>query len=229
MWQLLKRAEIPLRVGAILAAVYLGYVFLARHTTDQRWADGQKRAEPAPNPKFEATYGGTGLKILQFYAREGTITEDQGTVICYGVLNAKSVRIEPPVEGVYPAFNKCVAIQPEHDTKYTLVAEGSDGQTATAAFTVAVKPDVAGLPRITAFQVVKHSLELGHHYFTIAFRFENARTVSIDPPAFSTIEDSAPFGQFMVAPEATTTYTLTVVGKKGRKAQKQLTVDVPKG
>ena len=94
---------------------------------------------------------------------------------------------------------------------------------------MAVKPDVASLPRITAFQVVKHSLELGHHYFTIAFRFENARTVSIDPPAFSTIEDSAPFGQFMVAPEATTTYTLTVVGKKGRKAQKQLTVDVPKG
>src|ERR1035438_6353418 len=103
MWQLLKRAEIPLRVGAILAAVYLGYVFLARHTTDKRWADGQKRAQTAPNPKFQATYGGTGLKILQFYAREGTITEDQGTVICYGVLNAKSVRIEPPVEGVYPA------------------------------------------------------------------------------------------------------------------------------
>jgi uncharacterized protein YcnI len=33
----------------------------------------------------------------------------------------------------------------------------------------------------------------------------------------------------VVAPETTTTYTLTVMGKKGRKASKQLTVEVPKG
>jgi hypothetical protein len=227
MWQLLKRAEIPLRVGAIIAAAYLGYVFLARHTTNQRWADRQKSAQPAPDPKFEATYGGTAVKILQFYAREGAITEGESTVICYGVVNAKSVKIEPPVSGVQVALSNCVSAQPEHDTQYTLTAEGNDGKTVTAAFTLAVKPEPDSIPRITAFQVVKHSLELGHHYFTIAFRFQNARQVSIDPPVFSPLEDSAPFGQFVVVPEATTTYTLTVVGKKGRKATRKLTVEVP--
>ena len=229
MWQLLKRAQIPLSVGAILAVAYLGYVLLARYTATRHWAARQKSAEAAPDPKFEATYGGTALKILLFYARDGVLTEGQSTVICYGVINAKSVRIDPPVAGVYPALNKCVEVQPEHDTKYTLTAEGNDGKTATAEFALAVKPDIANRPKITQFQVVKHSLELGHHYFTIAFRFENARTVMIDPPVFSTIQDSAPWGQCVVAPETTTTYTLTVVGKKGRKASKQLTVDVPKG
>jgi len=226
MWQLLKSASIPLRVAAIVMVVYLAYVLLARHTASQHWAAHRNSAPsaPEPNPKFEAAYGGTAVKILQFYARDGVVTEGQGTVICYGVLNAKSLRIDPPVEGVYPALNRCIAVDPERDTKYTLTAEGNDGQTASAQLALAVKPDPANLPRITEFEVVKHSFELGHHYFTIAFRFENARTVKIDPPVFSTIEDSAPFGQFIVAPATSTTYTLTVVGKKGRKASKQLRV-----
>jgi hypothetical protein len=230
VWQLLKRAEIPLRVGAAIAAIYLGYVLLARHTADLRWAAHQNRGQPSAEQKakFAATYGGSALKILQFYARDGVVTQDQSTVICYGVLNAKSVRIDPPVAGVYPALNRCVDIAPEHDTKYTLTAEGSDGGTATAEFTLAVKPDVANRPRINSFEVVKHTSEQGKHYFTIAFAFANARRVTIDPPVFSPLEDSAPFGQWMVAPEATTTYTLTVTNDKGRKASRQLTVEVPK-
>ena len=229
VWQLLKRAEIPLRVGAAITVAYLGYVLLARYTSDRRWAarqnNGQLSAEQ--NAKFAATYGGSAVKILQFYAREGSITDDQSTVICYGVVNAKSVRIEPAVAGVYPALNRCVDVSPQHDTKYTMTAEGSDGHTATAEFTLAVRPDLENRPRITSFEVVKHSLESGKHYFTIGFAFQNARTVMIDPPVFSTIEDSAPFGQWVVTPETSTTYTLTVMDKKGRKASRQLRVEVP--
>jgi len=229
VWQPLKRAAIPLRVAALMAVVYLAYVLLARHTSGQFWTARQHREQSTakPDPKLEAIYGWTAVKILQFYAREGVVTEGQSTLICYGVLNAKSLRIDPPVHEVYPAFSKCIAVEPEHDTKYTLTAEGKDGQTVTARFTLVVKPDPASLPRITEFDVVKHSFELGHHYFTIAFRFENARTVMIDPPVFSPLVDSAPFGQWIVAPEASTTYTLTVVGKKGRKASRQLRVEVP--
>jgi hypothetical protein len=227
MWHLLQRAAIPLRIAAILAVVYLGYVFMARRSTDRRWEDSQKRTQPVADPKFEATYGGAAVKILQFYVRDSAILEDQSTVICYGVLNARAVRIEPPVEGVHPALSNCVTVEPEHDTGYTLTAEGKDGQTVTAGLTVAVKPDPATLPKVTTFQAIKHSYEQGRHYFTIVFRFENANTVSIDPPVFSPLKDSAPFGQWMVSPEKTTTYTLTVTGKKGRTARKQLVIEVP--
>jgi hypothetical protein len=144
-------------------------------------------------------------------------------------VNAKSVKIEPPVGNVYPALNNCLSVSPEHDTKYTLTAEGADGHAATAEFTLAVKPDVANLPKITSFEVVKHTKDQGKDYFTIGFQFQNARAVSIDPPVFSPLEDSAPFGHFMVAPDASTTYTLTVTGAKGRTAKKQLTVTIPKG
>jgi hypothetical protein len=230
VWELLKRAQIPLSVATVVALAYLGYVMLARHSADQQLAEREKRAQPSDeqNAKFASTYGGTAVKILQFFARDGAITDDQSTVLCYGVVNAKSVRMDPPVATVYPALNRCVDVAPRRDTKYTLTAEGNDGKTVTAEFTLKVGPDVANLPRITSFEVAKHTVEQGKHYFTISFSFENARTVMIDPPVFKPLEDSAPFGNWTVTPETTTTYTLTVVDKKGRKASKQLTIEVPK-
>jgi hypothetical protein len=229
MWQLLRRAQVPLTVAMVIAVAYLGYVLLARHSNGRRWAVPRSVTPSEAQARFDATYGGTAVKILQFYVRDGIITEDQSTLLCYGVLNARSVRIDPPVEGVSPALSNCVEIQPEHDTRYTMTVEGKDGRSLSAAVTVVVKPDPEQIPAITAFQVVKHREERGRHYFTIAFRFRNARQVSIDPPVFSPLENSAPWGQWMVAPETTTTYTLTVTGKKGRKASKKLTVEVPKG
>lgn len=86
-------------------------------------------------------YRGTDLKILTFYATKGAIAENHSTTICYGVLNAKSVRLDPPVADVYPALNRCISATPHRDTKYTLTAEGDDGKTATAEFTVVVKPE----------------------------------------------------------------------------------------
>jgi len=133
------RLAIPLKVGAIIVAAYLGYVFFARYTANQRW-EARQRAPAAPNPAFEATYGGTAVKILQFYARDNTIAAGQETLLCYGVWNAQSVRIEPPVEDVHVALSHCVTVQPARDTRYTITAEGKDGQTASAVLTLAVKP-----------------------------------------------------------------------------------------
>lgn len=229
MWELLKRAQIPLGVGALISLLYLGYVFLARRTADQRYAEHTKVTEPTGEQKagFAETYGGTAVKILQFYARDGAITDNQSTVLCYGVVNAKSVRIDPPVADVYPALNRCVDVEPKHETKYTLTAEGKDGKTAVAEFTLAVRPDTGNRPRITSFAVTKHTVEQGRHYVTISFAFQNANMVSIDPAVFSPLTDSAPFGEWTVTPGKTTTYTLTVSDKKGHKASRQLTVEIP--
>jgi hypothetical protein len=229
VWELLKRAQIPLLVGTAIALAYLGYVFLARRTASQRFGERTAPAESssAQKSEFAEAYGGTAVKILQFYARDGAITDGQSTVICYGVVNAKSLRIDPPVADVYPALSRCVETAPHHDTKYTLTAEGKDGKTAAAEFTLAVRPDLENRPRITSFAVAKHTVEQGRHFVIISWAFQNADTVSIDPPVFSPLTDSAPFGQWTVTPDKTTTYTLTVTDKKGRKASRQLTVEVP--
>ena len=79
------------------------------------------------------------VKITRFYASTGLVTPGQKAVLCYGVENARSVRISPALDGVYPSPNRCLDIVPEHTTHYTLLAEGYDGHVATQSFTVSVQ------------------------------------------------------------------------------------------
>jgi len=226
VWSEIRRG---LQIAAIAAVIYTGWVVASRQSATRQWNARQPKASADAQAAFDRIYGGTEVKILQFYAREGTLTEGGESVICYGVLNAKSVRIEPPVDGVFVALNRCVSVRPEHDTKYTLTAEGNDGHTVSESFVLAVRADEATLPKITSFRVVDHKNDYrGRTVFLLTFSAQNVETVDIDPRAFPTLH-GAPNGRFYVAPEKTTTYTLTVTGKHGHKAQRQLTVEVPNG
>ncbi|MBZ5725024.1 MAG: hypothetical protein LAP87_08510 [Acidobacteriia bacterium] len=136
----LRPASRVLTFAVAAAALYMGWVFWSRHQAALQWNESHRRRQAAWNADLERVYGGTALKILQFYARDGNLAEGEKTVVCYGVLNAKSVRIEPPLEGVSVSLSRCVEAAPRRDTKYTLTAEGADGQTVSASFAVKVKP-----------------------------------------------------------------------------------------
>jgi hypothetical protein len=167
------------------------------------------------------------VKILAFYPRDISIVEGGTTLLCYGVSNAKSVRIDPPVDGVSPALSRCVEVRPKGETKYTLTAEGSDQKAVSQSVTVRVGTDTAALPRISSFQIDGAKKDYaGRMVFSLSFADQNAEEVSIDPPVFPTLH-GAPSGQFSVAPAKTTTYTLSAKGKNGHVAHKQLTVEVP--
>jgi hypothetical protein len=208
---------------ALFAGTYVGAVLFVRRGRPAPATDAETKAAR----EFTRIYGGSAVKILQFYARDGTLLEGGKSVICYGVLNAASVRIEPAVEGVGPALNRCVEIAPERETRYTLTAEGLDGRTVSESFVLGVVPDEAELPKITRFAITKKERDYtGKWIFSLAFAAQNPQQVSIDPPVFRPLQRS-PVGSFYVAPAQTTTYTLTVTGKRGHKTQKSLTVEVP--
>jgi hypothetical protein len=82
------------------------------------------------------------VRILNFYASVGAVTMGEKALLCYGVENAKSVRISPAIPGVYPSSNRCLEIVPERTTHYTILAEGFDGRVATQSFTLPVQPPV---------------------------------------------------------------------------------------
>jgi hypothetical protein len=180
----------------------------------------------SPPPKLASAPVGDPVKILAFYPRETTVTEGGTTLLCYGVSNAKSVRIDPPVDGVSPTRTRCVEVRPKGETLYTLSAVGADGQTVSQSVTVRVGADTASLPRITSFQIDdKQKDYAGKLVFSLSFGAQNADEVSISPPVFPTLH-GAPSGQFSVKPDKTTTYTLSAKGKNGRVVQKQLTLEV---
>lgn len=178
----------------------------------------EKASAPAPDQH---------AKILSFYPRDLVVTEGDKTLLCYGVSNARAVRIDPPVQGVSPALSRCVEVQPKGETRYTLTAEGLDGQAVAQSTTVRVGIDEASRPRITSFQIVGTQKDYtGRTIFTLSFADRNAEEVSIDPPVFPLLH-GAPSGQFSVKPDKTTTYTLTAKSKNGYLAHRQLTVELP--
>jgi hypothetical protein len=79
------------------------------------------------------------VRILRFYATTGSIALGDKAQLCYGVENAKSVRISPVVAQVFPAANRCLEIVPVHTTHYTILAEGFDGNIATRFVTLVVE------------------------------------------------------------------------------------------
>ena len=220
----MRQVYLYLQLAAIVVVAYMGLATVNRRLAERRGE--QQRHQPDGFAEFERAYGGSAVKIVQFYSREGTRLEGSTTVLCYGLANARSVRIEPPVEGVSVAIDNCVEVAPERDTRYTLTAEGNDGHVVSKSFVLKVRPDPNTLPKITSFRIANRQTDHGRHIFSIAFSQQNGELVDIDPPVFPTLH-GAPVGNFYVSPEKTTTYTLTVTGKKGRQARRQLTVEVP--
>lgn len=80
-------------------------------------------------------------RILRFYASEGTVQPGEKALICYGVANARSVRILPWMAGVTPSLKRCLEVSPDHTTHYTIMAEGYDGGVVTRSLTLPVEAE----------------------------------------------------------------------------------------
>jgi hypothetical protein len=56
------------------------------------------------------------------------------------VVGAKTVRLEPPVEEVWPALNRCLQVSPARDTEYRLIAQDATGHAVSESFVLRVLP-----------------------------------------------------------------------------------------
>ena len=125
--------------GLVLALLYVGWIFFSRwndnRAIEQSAASGKARAEA----KIVEMYGSGNLKILNFYVTPGVILRGQKGLLCYGVSNAQTVRIEPGVEPVKPSISRCIEIAPQKDTNYTLAAEDAAGHRETKSLLVRVQ------------------------------------------------------------------------------------------
>ncbi len=123
----------------ILVVLYVGWIFYSRHR-DEREAAEKAAAREAADAQFTVDkYGGGRAKILAFSASSGLIHKGQKVQICYGVANAKSVKIEPPVGDIWPSMSHCVDTSPTKDTQYTITATDAEGHADTAQVAIQVK------------------------------------------------------------------------------------------
>jgi hypothetical protein len=122
-----------LRFTRVVAAVVVTVGLWALNSAQRD--DGRAWVRPVGSPAGR-------VKILQFQASVGALRRGEKALLCYGVENAKSVRISPLFPRIDPSRSRCLEIGPEHTTHYTIMAEGFDGTVATRSLTVPVRSEL---------------------------------------------------------------------------------------
>ncbi len=126
-------------VAVVLAALYVAYTFYSRHDTEkrvERAADAQEaQADRASLDKV----GGGKLNIVYFYATPAVVARGGAAKLCYGVAFAKTVRIEPETEAVWPSLGRCIDVKAVKTTQYTLTATDAKGEHVSKSVHLAVR------------------------------------------------------------------------------------------
>lgn len=120
-----------LAAAALLAAVRLAV------WVHSRWAPPEP-ARARPPAGVPAELDTRELKILMFYATRVPAPGEPFT-ICYGVLNAGRVELDPPLAELYPSISRCVEVSVRKDTRFTLRAYGRAGESVSASFDLPVR------------------------------------------------------------------------------------------
>jgi hypothetical protein len=131
-WAALALAAIV--VCWILAARWLENRGLEKHAKEEK-----TRIQLEQDRITLEQLGGKELAIQNFYASPGTIRRGETVQLCYGVANAKTVKLEPQSNPVWPSYSRCVDVSPAKSTTYTLTIADAAGNTKTQSLEVKVR------------------------------------------------------------------------------------------
>lgn len=173
-----------------------------------------------PAPPADPVDRSTDVQILAFYATAAEIREGDDELVCYSVRNARTVRMDPPAEGLRPSLSRCFRIEPRQDSRYTMIAEGFDGREVSASFSIRVKPP---LPWI-AFFAVSHKVIRRGDAVTLCYGVEHAHAVELQPVGWKL--DPVPKNCARFYPKVTRRYALVAFGAEGRTDRQRFTVGV---
>jgi hypothetical protein len=131
------------RVGWIavlsVAALNAAWVFYSRWQQDRLTRERAIEQQRARDRRAVEAMGGDRFEIQHFYASPGIIRRGEAAQLCYGVSNAKTVRLEPESGATWPSFSRCLDVKPAQDTTYTLTIEDGKGRTKTATLVLQVR------------------------------------------------------------------------------------------
>ena len=127
----------------VLVLCYVGWIFYSRwhenSEINQEVTAERKEKDQRDAAATVESLGGSEFKIISFYASPGEIRRGDTVTMCYGVSNAKSVSIDPPIGETWPSVSRCMQITPKKTTKYTFTADDGKGSTKTSDLTIVVK------------------------------------------------------------------------------------------
>lgn len=216
----MRRWQDGLQIANLVVLGVLAWMLFGGLPEIVRWRFGPET--PKRPEAFDWVDPAKGLKIIMFYGTPPVLLKGETASICFGVQNAASVRIEPPIATLRPTLNRCLEASPAADTRYTLTARDASGHEVSESFVLKVSRPAAPAPRIEYFRVDQSSSTKDGKLYKLCFAASNAELVSIEPPAFP--PRKLALGCFPALPTKATGYTLTVTGAGGRQVSKSLTI-----
>jgi len=126
-----------------IVALVVGWTLFSRWQGNKqidRQSLAAKREKQKENDRAALDqFGGKELDIQSFYASPGAVHRGETVQLCYGVANAKTVKLEPQPNPVWPSYSRCVDVAPTKTTTYTLTVEDAAGNTKTQTVEVKVE------------------------------------------------------------------------------------------
>lgn len=203
---------------------YLGWILAAVFTLNLAWTllnrTGPQHARPRASVNQADIPLSHGLRLNSFYATPAEVVEGEKAIVCYGVENAKSVTLDPPVEEVRPVFSRCFDIHPTATATYRFTATGDKGEKVTAQFTLPVKP---APPFIFMFTTSEKKIRRGDR-FTICYGVRYAEKVKLDPIGWNL--PPVPKNCVMLWPSTSMKLTMTATGTAGMTDKATASVEV---
>jgi len=130
-----------LLLGMVLLVV--AWIFLSRWhenlSIERRSREEKSRKQLEDDRVALEQLGGKELAIQSFYASPGAIHKGESVQLCYGVANAKTLKLEPQPNAVWPSYARCVSVSPAKSTTYTLTISDASGNTKTQSVQVKVE------------------------------------------------------------------------------------------
>jgi hypothetical protein len=109
------------------------------HSIERRAREENARKQMESDRTALEQLGGNNLAIQSFYASPGAIHKGESAQLCYGVANAKSVKLEPQPNEVWPSHARCVSVSLQKTTTYTLTISDAAGETQIQSLQVRVE------------------------------------------------------------------------------------------
>ena len=137
-----KNPQLYSAIVLVGVAVVVGWILFSRWSGNkqiERQAAQQKQEKQRESDRTALDQmGGKTLDIQAFYANPGAVHRGDTVQLCYGVANAKTVKLEPQENPVWPSYSRCVDVKPTKTTTYTLTIDDGAGNTKTQSLEVKV-------------------------------------------------------------------------------------------
>jgi len=138
-----KKPSFYSKLAFTIAALIIFWIFFSRwwqnRSIEYRARQAQSEKQRTEDRATLEQMGGKELAIQTFYATPGEVRRGNPVQLCYGVANAKTVKLEPQSNPVWPSYSRCVEVTPAKTTAYTLTIADARGNTKSQSLTVTVR------------------------------------------------------------------------------------------